>query len=273
MRLSRLALWGWLTWLAYGPLNTAQAGPESLTLVGETFVTAVVDGDTLVIDPPINGADQIRLVGLQAPKLPLGRPGFTPWPLGADSKQALEDLVLNKAIRLYQGGQGMDRHGRLLAHLVRQADGLWVQAALLEAGMARVYSFPDNRALVVDMLAVERGARSARRGIWADPFYAVRQALDLPSDKGAVDGFHLVEGRILDVVEVKGHVYLNFERDWRRDFTIRIEKKTVKNLREEGVDPLAWKGARVRVRGWLTFRNGPEIRLTHPEQLEVLALP
>ena len=36
------------------------------------------------------------------------------------------------------------------------------------------------------------------------------------------------------------------------------------------LDPAAWTGRRVRVRGWLTKRNGPMIRATHPEQIELL---
>ena len=59
---------------------------------GSGRVVEVVDGDTLVLDD----VRQVRLVGIQAPKLPLGRPGFEAWPLGEKSKAALEALVLGR---------------------------------------------------------------------------------------------------------------------------------------------------------------------------------
>ena len=78
-------------------------------------VRAVIDGDTVVLAEPVDGADQVRLVGIQAPKLPLGRAGFKTWPLAAAAKAALEVLVLGKTVDLAFGGRRMDRHGRILA--------------------------------------------------------------------------------------------------------------------------------------------------------------
>ena len=95
----------------------------------------------------ISGATEIRPVGIQAPKLPLGRKNFPTWPLAAESKKALENLVLGKTVTLIFGGSDKDRDGRLLAHLHRP-DRTWVQGEMLKKGMARVYSFADNRARV-----------------------------------------------------------------------------------------------------------------------------
>ena len=127
-------------------------------------VNQVVDGDTVVLERPANGADQVRLVGIQAPKLPLGRPDFPTWPLAAEAKRALEDLTRDRRLTLSFGGRRLDRHGRLLAHLHDEA-GTWIQGEMLRLGMARVYSFPDNRARVAEMLVLEGKARAARRGI------------------------------------------------------------------------------------------------------------
>ncbi len=46
-----------------------------------------------------------RLVGIQAPKLPLGRPGFSTWPLAWEAKRALERLVLGQRVTLSFGGR------------------------------------------------------------------------------------------------------------------------------------------------------------------------
>lgn len=227
-------------------------------------VVDVVDGDTVALAAPVMGATQVRLVGIQAPKLPLGRPGFAPWPLADESRQALVTLTLGKDVRLSFGGADHDRHGRLLAHLHDDA-GTWVQGRMLETGMARVYSFADNRALVADMLALEARARDARRGIWGHPFYAVRGPADTRRDVGT---FQLVEGRVLKAAKVKSTVYLNFGDDWRTDFTVVLDAKARKLFRRAKRDPLAYEGRTVRVRGWLKSFNGPMIAATHPEQIE-----
>jgi endonuclease YncB( thermonuclease family) len=104
-------------------------------------VREIVDGDTLTL---ASGA-RVRLVGIQAPKLPLGRPGYPTWPLAHEAKAALAELAMGKRLRLAYTGRRIDRHGRLLAHLF-DAEGRWIQGVLLARGMARVYTFPDNRA-------------------------------------------------------------------------------------------------------------------------------
>ncbi len=230
-------------------------------------VAAVVDGDTVVLGSPIDGATQVRLVGIQAPKLPLGRKDFPTWPLASEAKQALAMLVLGQTVSLSFGGTEKDRHGRMLAHLHRQ-DGDWVQGRMLSLGMARVYSFPDNRARVAEMLALESSARKAGLGIWGHPFYAVIAPVQAAR---AIGTFQLVRGRVLKAARVKGRVYLNFGDDWRTDFTVTLEAKARRLFRSAGLDPLALEGRWLRVRGWLKKWNGPLIEATHPEQIELLA--
>lgn len=225
-------------------------------------VTDIVDGDTLVLETGL----EVRLVGIQAPKLPLGRPGVDAWPLAAEAKVALAELAADRVVGLTFTGRRKDRHGRWLAHLTT-ADGAWIQGAILERGLARVYSFADNRALVAEMLKIERRARAARRGIWANGFYEVRRPTDLQWHLGS---FQLVEGRVLDAARVRGRVYLNFGADWRSDFTVSISPAAWRLFEAAGLDLDGYRTARLRVRGWVTSRNGPMIEATHPEQIEVL---
>jgi endonuclease YncB( thermonuclease family) len=223
---------------------------------------AVVDGDTLVLED----GREVRLVGIQAPKLPLGRPDFQAWPLADRAKAALERLTLGRRLKLSFGGRALDRHGRMLAHLHDDA-GQWIQGEMLRQGLARVYSFADNRAKVAEMLALERAARASRRGIWSHPYYRVLKASETPKFIG---GFQLVEGRVLDASVIKGRVYLNFGTDWRTDFTVSMAPARRRLFEAEGIEVRDYAGRRVRVRGWLKSYNGPMIEATHPEQIEVL---
>ena len=239
---------------------------EALRPGGEALVKAVVDGDTVVLDSAVMGSKRVRLVGIQAPKLPLGRKNFPTWPLASASKKALENLIFGKTAKLSFGGSEKDRYGRLLAHLHRP-DGTWVQGEMLKKGMARVYSFADNRAVVSDMLALETEARAAGRGIWGLRFYAVRTPEELSSWIGT---FQLVEGKVLKAARIKGRVYLNFGNDWKTDFTVTLGPMARRLFKKAGIEPLSLEGKRIRARGWLKKRNGPMIEASHPEQIEVI---
>ncbi len=231
-------------------------------IVDRGSVREVVDGDTVVLD----SATQVRLVGIQAPKLALGRPGFRPWPLAEESKALLKTLTLGKSLRLSYGGRRIDRHGRLLAHL-EDAEGRWIQGEMLSAGLARVYSFSDNRSRVPDMLALERKARAMTLGIWSNSYYNVRSVAETPK---FIDTFQIVEGRIVSAAVVRRRGYLNFGPDWRRDFTVSVAPRYRRLFDRAGLDIGAYEGKRVRVRGWLKSFNGPLIEATHPEQIELL---
>ncbi len=249
--------------LLFALTATAQAQmPDGLVADRTGVVAEIVDGDTLFLED----GTEIRLVGLQAPKLALGRRDFRDWPLADAARDGLAELVLGRRVTLAYGGRRIDRHGRALAHLLRE-DGLWVQGAMLEAGLARVYSFEDNRTAVDAMLAAERRARAESRGIWGHPFYAIRSLGETP---GLLDSFQIVEGVVLDAAEVRRRVYLNFGPDWRDDFTVSIAPDHVRAFRAAGLEPLDLAGRQVRVRGWIYRRNGPMIDATHPEQIELL---
>lgn len=256
-------LFGFLIWA------TPIAAQDTLTPGEEAVVSAVVDGDTVFLDRDIVGASQVRLTGIQAPKLPLGRVGFKEWPLAREAKAALEAILLKRPVKLFYGGARMDRHGRLLAHLIG-SDGTWAQGEMLRRGMARVYTFPDNRERAAEMYKLEAGARRAKLGIWADPFYAVRTT-DPEALARDIDTFQVIEGRVVDAADVRGVIYLNFGANWRTDFTIRLDRKAVRLFKRAGLGPDSYKGRQVRVRGWLKDWNGPMIEVSHPEQIEVLA--
>ena len=68
--------------------------------------------------------------------------------------------------------------------------------------------------------------------------------------------------------EGRGSAYLNFGPDWKRDFTAVIRPEALRVFTMEGIDPAAYEGRRIRVRGWVESWNGPMIEVTHPEQIE-----
>lgn len=248
-----------------GGVPASGAGEDLRTRLergGAARVETVIDADTVIL----SDRREVRLVGIQTPKLPLGRPNFETWPMADEAKAALERLIGGRTVEVWYGGRQRDRHGRWLGHLFLP-DGTWVQGRMLQTGFGRVYSFADNRSLVAEMLALERTAREGGFGIWRDPYYAIRSHQDAGRYVGT---FQLVEGVVRHAADARGRIYLNFDRNWREDFTIQIEPEYRDLFRSAGVDPLGYDGARIRVRGWLLDRNGPMILVTHPEQIEIL---
>jgi len=228
-------------------------------------VVAIVNGDTLSLDD----GRRVRLVGIEAPRPPLGLAPGVPWRLAEATKVALAAIAQDRAVTLRYDGAQSDRYGRVLAQVYRE-DGMWLQGELLRGGLARVHSYADNRAMVTEMLKLEGEARAARRGLWRDPNYAVRR----PEDTGRfIESFKLVEGTIVDVAKAKGQIFLNFGSDWHTAFTAHLPRDALPLFRQSGLDPNALKGARVRLRGWVRFHERPTIDVTHPEQIELLDRP
>ncbi|MGD8326649.1 MAG: thermonuclease family protein [Sphingomonadales bacterium] len=212
----------------------------------------------------------MRLVGIQAPKLPLDRPDDDVWPLGDEAKSFLSELAAGQRVKLLYGGRKKDRHSHVLAHLELK-NGLWLQGAMVKSGLAYVYSLPDNRALIEELYEFEDEARNAQRGIWVDEHYQVLKASDIEG-QGArfVNEFHIVEGQLISANNVRGRVYLNFGDRWSRDFTVIIERRAARLFDEGWIDnPELLSGQKIQVRGWMRDENGPMIEITHPEQLRI----
>jgi micrococcal nuclease len=218
-----------------------------------------VDGDTL----HLADGRVVHVAGIEAVKAG-----------SADAPEAaLAAAARDEILRLAAGGVAIgtplpaaaDRYGRLHA-AVWLADGRSVAEALVAAGFARVRLFPGESACVANLLAAESEARAARRGLWALPIYAVRRAGD-PSLLARTGLYDLVEGRIASIGHGKLMVFLDFGRNYRRDFTIMVPLAMVDAL------PLpadALKGRRVRVRGVIEESGGPAIRLGGPHEIELL---
>src|SRR5262249_27897096 len=138
---------------------------------------------------------------------------------------------------------------------------------MLRRGLVRVHTTAEDRSRALEMLEIEAAARRARRGIWRDPYYAVRR----PEEAGRfVESFQLVEGQVATADRVKGDLVLNFGPDWHTAFALRIPHAARPLFAVAALDPTALAGRHVRVRGWIGWDRRPIAEATHPEQIEVL---
>ncbi len=223
-------------------------------------VQKVINGKTLILE---NGI-LVRLASLQVPNIHeltgKKRPGE---PLGEEAAQTLRQLVEGKKVSLLPDPPQMDRHGRRLAFLTL-ADGRSVQEEMLKAGMALVYPFADQRDKAKELLAAEKEARAAQRGIWADAYW---EPADAASIRVPRERYQLVRGIISKVAGAGGNWYLNFGKDYKTDFTAFIKgsdyRKYFKNY-----NLMDLQGKQVLLRGWVYRRDGAAMDVVLPEQIE-----
>lgn len=233
----------------------------------EVTAERALDGDTLALA----GGRMLRLAGVLAPKSAergreRDRGAREIADAAAAARHALERLARGKSLTLWHGGLAEDRHGRVFAH-ARTAEGVWLADELLRLGHARVFTQAEDADRAAAMLKLEAEARAARRGLWALAAFAVR------TDEEAgrfSDSFQIVEGRVLKAAAAREFFYLNFGRDFRRDFTIGLDRAALRAFRRARLDPAALEAKRIRIRGWVVWRGGPYIGATHPEQIEIL---
>jgi endonuclease YncB( thermonuclease family) len=249
------------------PVTSIAASACELPPGEKATVAEIKDGETLVLAD----GTTVRLINAKAPAPPLAARD-RPWPLVAEAKEALTALASGAEVELRYGGAKSDRHGRALAQVyaLKGENRVWLQGELVSRGLARVYSFPDNHACVADLLAREAEARANGAGLWGSWAYRVLDAENVERLGRLTRSYQLVEGVVAQVGESGARIYVNFDKDWRRDFTVLIERKDSDAFRAAGLDPKALAGKKLRVRGWIEWRNGPMIHATHVEQIELL---
>ena len=223
------------------------AALDRLAPAGRARVVEVIAPDLVVLDD----GQTLKQAGLAS------FPAREPY--AAEARAALAKIALGQEVELLSGGAARDPFERRVGHLRLVKGRRWVQGEMLAVGAGRVRTFPDNRALAGEMLEREAKARIAGRGLWALPAYQVR----LPSETRTARGFQIVEGRVTGVRRLGR----GFELDVQ-GLTANIPANAAGDFESAGKAPPTLAGRLVRIRG--TIRQGPSIRLDHPEALELL---
>jgi len=209
-------------------------------------------------------ADQrvARLAGLDVP----GQGALAPL-----ARDFIASHALGRAAALVVFSTAPDRWGRTLADLSAPQDaGVPVSLAdtLLTAGLARVRPEFETRACEPARLALEAGARAKKLGVWGDRDYSVLAAND-GAELARRDGrFVIVEGVVSRVGLGRSRFYLDL--GLRGDLSVTASRKTEAAFRAAGAPLSALAGERIRVRGVLDDRFGPQIEIADPLMLERL---
>lgn len=230
----------------------------------------VVGGRAAAVDEvDLVDGRRIKLVGVTPARAPLMR-ADPAWTAAAEGimeagRRRLEAAVEARTLRLVDFGA--DRHGRRRGHLFDTVDGQDMAAMLVSAGVVRVAAVGERSACIRALLVLEREARAARRGVWADPRLGVRRADDPTLDR-ALGTTVVVEGRVHSIGRSGTRTYLNFGDDFRRDFAVVLDDNLRNALSASGFDVEKARGRSVRVRGVLVLHEGLRIVPAAPEEVE-----
>ncbi|MBI1365972.1 MAG: hypothetical protein GC153_08450 [Alphaproteobacteria bacterium] len=223
----------------------------------DNFAEAI-NGDAFIED-----GVETHLVDIVAPRV---LPESDPY--GKEAKAALQTLLALTPLehdKLWK----RDRWGRKAGRVYVDVGGVRrsLQELLVSAGAARVLPEDDDAEFIRRLLKLEIEARVSHRGLWANPRYRVFDALKA---RGAVGAFNIVEGVVEKTYSGRGRVYLNFGKDYRTDFTVTVRARQARDWKRQGNDLAALAGARLRVRGYVKWINGPSIEASNLTQIEIV---
>ncbi|TWC01329.1 endonuclease YncB(thermonuclease family) [Bradyrhizobium macuxiense] len=247
--LARSILLGCTTLLACSASHAAGCNFE---IQGEGRVAAVVDARSLRLDD----GREVRLAGIEVADR-------------AKAMAALTAQLVGRDVTLRGQDDTPDRYGRQPAYAFLKGSETPVQSELLRQGLALVSSEIADKDCAAALMAAESEARTARSGTWAEA--TVIKNAESPDDiLAGIGRFTVVEGRVLTVRQAGATTYLNFGRNWTRDFALTISRRIVPAFEAAGLSPKSLENRRIRVRGWVEARRGPRIELLRVGQIELL---
>jgi endonuclease YncB( thermonuclease family) len=236
-----------------GPVRAAGCSFEPQ---GEGRVVAIIDSRSFRLED----GREVRLAGIEPVISETAK---------ANHASALAAIVAGHEVALSSEDDTPDRYGRQPAFVFLDHSGTSVQSLLLAQGAAVVAATVTDRDCAFVLNAAEAAARQAKQGIWADPA-AIKNA-ESPGDiLAGIGRFTVVEGKVLSVRQAGATTYLNFGRNWTRDFAVTISRRMIPAIEAAGTALKSLENRRIRVRGWVEARGGPRIEVLRVGQIEVL---
>jgi endonuclease YncB( thermonuclease family) len=221
---------------------------------GEGRVAAVIDARSLRLDD----GREIRLAGIE-------RTGTDE----ARSRAALAAIVGGRDVTLHGENDMPDRYGRQPAFVFAAGSETSVQDEMLRRGEALAAADATDKDCAAALADAEAVARQAKKGIWAD-LVVIKNAESSGNILAAMGRFVVVEGKVLSVRQVGATTYLNFGRNWTRDFAATISRRVTPAFEAAGIGAKSLENRWIRVRGYVWSRGGPRIELLRVGQVEVM---
>jgi len=247
--------------------------PAQCLALEKAIATKIIDGDTIVVE----GGYNIRILGIDADE--------SGYPCYSEAKKRLEELILNKEIKLEKDVTDVDQYKRCLRYVFLTDQNIGLELVKEGLAIARFYE-PDLKYKDEISLAEKTAIENKIGCKWAvskpSPPPPSVKFENLTSEKTGLEIIFacnsgnyygkeaIVEGKIIDAYRSKTNtVFLNFEKPYPNHcFTDVIfssdQYKFVQNPENY------YLNKNVRVRGEIKeYQGKPEIILKDPSQIEV----
>ncbi len=240
----------------------------------KVLVTKIIDGDTVVVE----GGYHVRLLGIDADES--GSPCYD------KAKERLEELVLNKEVRLEKDKTDVDQYDRCLRYIFLDERNINLQ--LVKEGFAIARFYPPDLRYKEEITEAEKEAIDEKIGCkWSSSVEISKEAdfqwEELTTEKLGYDvigaclaGNYLgreliVEGKVVDSYHdlESNTVFLNFEKAYPNHcFVAVIFSSDLYKFVENPED--YYSNKTVRVMGEVKeYKGKPEIILETPDQIEI----
>jgi endonuclease YncB( thermonuclease family) len=245
--------------------HPASAAACLFELQGEGRVAAVSDARGFRLEV----GREIRLAGIEpAPSAATGKDRAA---AQKDRTAALAAIIAGRDVTLRGQDDAPDRYGRQVAFAYLAGSETPVQNELLRQGEALVSADIADKDCAGALMAAEAEARQAKKGTWADA--SVIKNAESPDDiLTGIGRFTVVEGKVLSVRQAGATTYLNFGRNWTRDFAVTISRRMMSAVEAAGLSVKSLENKKIRVRGAVEARSGPRIEVLRVGQIEVLGV-
>ncbi|MDI9347883.1 MAG: thermonuclease family protein [Methylacidiphilales bacterium] len=210
-------------------------------------VQRVLDGDTIKLE----GGDEVRIIGINAPEL---QNRYRPEDPGArEASLELTRLLeqSHNSINVIFETKKVDRFGRLLAH-VQNNKGENIASKLISQGLVAVAIIPPNSSMADCYLALEQIPRIARKANWAKVTQWHITDSELEEFQG---GFAIMYSKVKSIQVVSDQtIYFSLHNG----YTLRLKQY------DTGYNPEVFLHKKIIARGWINSKK------TMRKQLDIL---
>ena len=239
------------------------------------LATKIIDGDTFLIE----GGYSVRILGIDADE--------RGYPCYESAKTGLEELILNKEVRLEKGTEDKDQWCRYLRYVFPGSQNISLE--LVKKGLAVARSSPEDVKYREKITEAEKEAKENKVGCkWGETKIIEEEKAELQWEKLTTEklGFDvvgaclagkylgrelIVEGKVADTYhDLKSNtVFLNFEKAYPNHcFTGVIFSSDLYKFVQNPED--YYLNKTVRIIGEVKeYQSGPEIILETPSQIEI----
>jgi len=175
--------------------------PQGVNEASRATIARVIDGDTVELED----GSRLRYIGIDAPEVSsTGREEC----LAEAATAANVSLVEGKEVAVKTDVSDKDRYGRSLRYVY--AGELFVNATLVEQGLARAYPYPPDTKFQREFARAETRARAGRLGMWGsvcgEPPAAEGETASVQSNAGILPGACEIKGNIAATGEKIYHI-------------------------------------------------------------------